>query len=44
MNPEDLARVPEVVAVVAGASKAPAVRAALKGGLVHGLVVDATLA
>ena len=44
MDPEDLARVPEVIAVVAGATKAAAVRAALDGGLVHGLVVDATLA
>lgn len=44
MDPEDLARVPEVIAVVSGASKASAVRAALAGGLVHGLVVDASLA
>jgi DNA-binding transcriptional regulator LsrR (DeoR family) len=44
MDPEDLARVQEVIAVVSGASKAPAVLAALAGGLVHGLVVDATLA
>jgi DNA-binding transcriptional regulator LsrR (DeoR family) len=44
MDPEDLARVPEVIAVVAGASKAGAVRATHDGGLVPGLVVDATLA
>ena len=44
MDPDDLARVPEVIAVVSGASKSTAVRAALDGGLVQGLVVDATLA
>ena len=44
MDPDDLERVPEVIAVVSGASKAGAVRAALDGGLVQGLVVDATLA
>ena len=44
MDPEDLAAVPEVIAVVSGVSKAAAVRAALDGGLVHGLVVDLTLA
>lgn len=44
LDPDDLARVPEVIAVVAGASRAKAVRAALEGGLVQGLVVDATLA
>ena len=44
IDPEILKAVPEVIAVVAGAAKAAAVRAALDGGLVHGLVVDATLA
>jgi DNA-binding transcriptional regulator LsrR (DeoR family) len=44
LEPADLVGIPEVIAVVSGASKAPAVAAALRGGLVHGLVVDATLA
>jgi DNA-binding transcriptional regulator LsrR (DeoR family) len=44
VSAENLARMPEVIAIVAGASKAAAVRAALEGGRVHGLVVDATLA
>ena len=44
MDPDDLTRVPEVIAVVSGASKSTAVHAALDGGLVQGLVVDATLA
>jgi DNA-binding transcriptional regulator LsrR (DeoR family) len=44
MGPDDLARIPEVIAVASGAAKGAAVRAALDGGLVHGLVVDVTLA
>ena len=44
MDPDDLQRVAEVIAVVSGASKSGAVRAALEGGLVQGLVIDATLA
>ena len=44
MDPDDLVRVPEVIAVASGAAKAAAVRAALDGGLVHGLVVDVNLA
>ena len=44
IDPEVFAGIPEVVAVVAGASKARAVRAALEGHLVHGLVVDTALA
>lgn len=44
IDPEILKAVPEVIAVVSGATKAAAVRAALDGGLVHGLVVDTTLA
>ena len=44
MDPDDLKRVAEVIAVVSGASKSGAVRAALEGGLVQGLVIDATLA
>jgi DNA-binding transcriptional regulator LsrR (DeoR family) len=40
----DLAAIPEVIAVVSGASKHDAVAAALRGKLVHGLVVDAGLA
>jgi DNA-binding transcriptional regulator LsrR (DeoR family) len=39
-----LAGIPEVVAVASGHAKAPAVRAALGGGLVQGLVVDTGLA
>ena len=37
---ETLRRCPEVVAVTNGAGRAPAVRAALAGGLVNGLVID----
>jgi DNA-binding transcriptional regulator LsrR (DeoR family) len=44
LDPTALASIPEVIAVVSGASKAAAVTAALRGGLVHGLVVDAALA
>lgn len=44
IDPEILKAVPEVIAVVSGAAKSAAVRAALDGGLVHGLVVDTTLA
>ena len=44
LSPAALQQIPEVIAVVSGAAKAPAVRAALDGGLVHGLVIDAELA
>jgi DNA-binding transcriptional regulator LsrR (DeoR family) len=44
LDPDSLARIPDVIAVVSGASKAPAVLAALEGGLIHGLVTDAPLA
>lgn len=44
LDPEALARIDDVIAMAWGASKAPAVRAALNGGLVHGLVTDAALA
>ena len=40
----DLRRIREVIAVVSGAAKQDAVRAALRGGLVHSLVTDAELA
>lgn len=39
-----LHRIPHVVAIVTGADKAAAVRAAVHGGLVNGLVVDGALA
>ena len=35
--------IPEVIAVASGAAKQDAVRAALRGGLVHSLVVDSEL-
>ena len=44
IDPEVFTGMPEVVAVVSGASKARAVEAALEGHLVHGLVVDTALA
>lgn len=44
IDAESLAAIPEVVAVASGAAKGPAVRAALEGGLVQGLVVDHELA
>ncbi|WP_406832652.1 sugar-binding domain-containing protein [Pedococcus sp. KACC 23699] len=44
IDAESLGAVPEVVAVASGAAKGPAVRAALEGGLVQGLVVDHELA
>ena len=44
IDPVVLAAIPEVIAVASGAAKGPAVRAALEGGLVQGLVVDHTLA
>jgi DNA-binding transcriptional regulator LsrR (DeoR family) len=44
IDPDQLARIPEVIAVVSGAEKATAVRAALEGGLVQGLVTDLELA
>ena len=44
LDSDTLARIPEVIGVVSGTSKTPAVRAALEGGLVQGLVVDSALA
>lgn len=44
IDPDVLAAIPEVLAVASGATKGPAVRAALEGRLVQGLVVDHTLA
>lgn len=44
LGADTLARIPEVIGVVSGTSKAPAVRAALEGRLVQGLVVDSDLA
>lgn len=44
VDPQTLRAIPEVIAVVSGARKAPAVQAALAGGLVQGLVVDTPLA
>lgn len=44
LDPDNLTRIPEVVAVVSGAGRQTAVRAALQGGLVHSLVCDSTLA
>jgi DNA-binding transcriptional regulator LsrR (DeoR family) len=39
-----LKRIPFVLAVVWGVAKSPAVCAAIRGGLVHGLVTHASLA
>ena len=44
IEPDVLAAIPEVIAVASGAAKGPAVRAALEGHLVQGLVVDHKLA
>jgi DNA-binding transcriptional regulator LsrR (DeoR family) len=44
IDAESLRVIPEVVAVASGAPKGPAVRAALEGHLVQGLVVDQELA
>jgi DNA-binding transcriptional regulator LsrR (DeoR family) len=44
LDPDTLLRIPEVVAVASGASKERAVRAALRGRLVHSLVCDSSLA
>ncbi len=40
----NLAQIPRVTAVVEGGAKAPAIVAAIRGGLINGLVVDATAA
>jgi DNA-binding transcriptional regulator LsrR (DeoR family) len=40
----ELARIPSVMAVAYGVSKSAAVRAALRGGLIHGLVTHTSLA
>ena len=42
--PEDLARIPLVVAVAGGERKAPAILAALRSGLINALVTDAQAA
>jgi DNA-binding transcriptional regulator LsrR (DeoR family) len=39
-----LERIPFVLSVAWGAAKSPAVRAAIRGGLVHGLVTHTSLA
>lgn len=44
LGPDNFLRIPEVIAVVSGAAKATAVRAALQGRLVQALVIDAPLA
>ena len=44
LDEDALRAIPEVIAVVSGASKADAVRAALRGGLAQSLVVDSELA
>jgi DNA-binding transcriptional regulator LsrR (DeoR family) len=41
---EDLRRIPEVIALAYGVEKAPAARAAMKGGFVTGLVTHASFA
>jgi DNA-binding transcriptional regulator LsrR (DeoR family) len=41
---DDLRRIPTVVGVAAGSEKAPAVLAALRGGIIDGLIADASLA
>ena len=41
---DDLRRIPTVIGVATGADKAAAVQAALRGGLVDGLIADACLA
>jgi DNA-binding transcriptional regulator LsrR (DeoR family) len=41
---EDLRRIPEVIALAYGPEKAPAARAAIKGGFVSGLVTHASFA
>lgn len=44
LEPEALRRIPTVIAVAGGAAKAPAIRAALRGGYVGVLVTDAEAA
>jgi DNA-binding transcriptional regulator LsrR (DeoR family) len=44
LDADNLVKIPEVIAVVSGMSKSSAVRAALEGGLIHGMVTDSTLA
>lgn len=44
LNLDDLTRIPTVVAMASGQAKAPAVRAAINGGLVQILIIDSTLA
>lgn len=41
---QDLAAIPECIGIASGAAKAPAVRAAVTGGLLSGIVVDRPLA
>ena len=44
ISPHDLLRIPEVIALAYGPEKAPAARAAIKGGVVTGLVTHASFA
>lgn len=44
LSGSDLARIPRVTAIVEGGAKAPAIVAAIRGGLINGLVVDAAAA
>jgi DNA-binding transcriptional regulator LsrR (DeoR family) len=39
-----LARIPSVIAVAYGVPKSAAVRAAIRGGMVHGLITHASMA
>jgi DNA-binding transcriptional regulator LsrR (DeoR family) len=41
---EVLAKIPSVIAVAYGVSRSAAVRAAIRGGMIHGLVTHASLA
>jgi DNA-binding transcriptional regulator LsrR (DeoR family) len=41
---EVLAKIPSVIAVAYGVSKSAAVRAAIRGGMIHGLVTHTSLA
>jgi DNA-binding transcriptional regulator LsrR (DeoR family) len=41
---EELAKIPTVIGVVTGIEKAPGVRAAVRGGIIGGLITDASLA
>jgi DNA-binding transcriptional regulator LsrR (DeoR family) len=41
---EELAAIPIVVGVATGVEKAPGVRGAIRGGIIDGLIADASLA